>query len=118
MKLIKIVNAVSNLNKLSEMLLPAKESFKVVKLLIEIDPHINNFNLQRNKLLAKYGNTEDDETFVIREEDREAFLKEINELKNIEIEIEYEKIKISKGLTVKASDLINILDFIKIEEGD
>ena len=116
MKLIKIVNAIDNLNKLSEMLLPAKESFKVVKLIMEIEPQVLNYNTQRNKLLAKYGDSNDEKIFVIRKEEEEDFIKEIRDLENIEIDLRFEKINISSGLTIKASDLINILDFVEITE--
>jgi len=116
MKLVKIINAVENLNKLSELLLPAKESFKVVKLLTEIEPQVNNYNLQRNKLLAKYGDSKDEKTFEIRKEDQANFIKEVEDLGSIEIDLKFEKINISNGLTIKASDLINILDFIEIIE--
>jgi hypothetical protein len=114
MKLIKIVNAVNNLNKLSEMLLPAKESFKIIKLMQKIEPELQNYNVQRNKLLAKYGDSEDGKTFVIKEEEKENFTKEIIDLENIEIDFEFDKIKISEKLTMKASDLINITDFVEI----
>ena len=114
MKLIKLVNAVENLNKLSDMFLPAKESFKVVKLLIEIDPHIQNYNIQRNKLLAKCGNSEDGKIFIIQEEKIEVFEKEIIDLESLEIDLHFEKINISENLTMRASDLKSITDFIEI----
>lgn len=116
MKLLKLVNASDNLNKLGDMLLPAKESFKVVQLLLEIEPHLQNYNFQRNKLLAKYGSSEDEKTYVIREEEKENFIKEVEDLGNIEIDLRYEKINISNGLTIKAADLINILDFVEITD--
>jgi len=116
MKLIKIVNAAENLNKLSNMLLQAKESFKVVKILTEIEPQIQNYNVQKNKLLAKYGDSEDKKTYIIREKEQEDFVKEVGDLGSLEIDLKFEKINISSGLTIKASDLINILDFVEIGE--
>jgi|SRR5665647_246891 len=116
MKLIKLVNSIENLNKLSEMLLPAKESFKVIKLLMEIEPQMQNYNVQKNKLLGKYGDSEDKKTYIIREKEQESFIKEVEDLGNIEIDLKFEKINISSGLTIKASDLINILDFVEIGE--
>lgn len=114
MKLINLVNAIGNLNKLSDMLLPAKESFKVVKLITEIEPQVQNYHLQRNKLLAKYGDTEDKNTFIIREDEKENFMKEATDLETIEVCLEFEKIKISENLTIRATDLISITDFIEI----
>lgn len=116
MKLIKIVNAVENLDKLSELLLPAKESFKLINLLVEIEPKVNNYNLQKNKLLAKYGDSEDGKTYIIRKDEQEYFIKEVEDLGNIEIDLNFEKINISNGLTIKAADLINILDFVEITD--
>ncbi len=114
MELVNLVNAVENLNKLSDMLLIAKESFKVVKLLTEIEPQVQNYNIQRNKLLAKYGDSEDGKTYLIREDQKENYLKELTDLEKIEVNLKFEKIKISENLPMRASDLINIMDFIEI----
>lgn len=114
MKLVNLVNAIDNLQKLSDMLLPAKESFKVVRLLTEIEPQVQNYHLQRNKLLSKYGDSEDEITFTIREEEKESYMKEAIDLENIEVNLHFEKIKISENLAIKASDLVNIIDFIEI----
>lgn len=116
MKLIKIVQAIDGLNKICNIELPAVESFKVVKLVGEIESHINNYNTQRNKLLKKYGDTEDDTTFSIRPEECEDFMKEINELGEIEIDLDFEKIKLPKDLAIKASDIVNMTDFIELKD--
>ena len=114
MKLIKLVNAVDNLDKLTTLELPAKESFKVVKLLMEIEPHIHNYHAQRNKLLAKFGESEDGKEYQIKAENKDKFIKELKDLEDIEIELKFEKINIPADIKIKASDLINILDFIKV----
>lgn len=114
MKLIKIVNAVDNLDKLSMLSLPAKESFKVVNLLMEIDPYIKNYHTQKNNLLAKYGDSEDEKTYTIREDEKDNFIKEVEDLGNIEITLNFEKIKISDKLTIRAADLVNILEFVEV----
>lgn len=114
MKLIKIINAVDNLDKLSLLSLPAKESFKVVKLLTEIDPYIKNYHAQRNSLLAKYGESEDGKNYTIKESEKELFTNEIEDLNNIDIALNFEKIKISNTLTIRAADLVNILDFVEV----
>lgn len=114
MKLIKLVNAVDNLDKLSVLELPAKESFKVIKLLTDIDPHIKNYHTQRNKLLAKYGESTDGTTYNIKAENKESFIKELQDLEDIEIELKFDKINIADDIKIKASDLINILEFVKV----
>lgn len=114
MKLIKIVSAIDNLDKLTTLELPAKESFKVVKLLMEIEPHIQNYHAQRNKLLAKFGESEDGKEYQIKAENKDKFIKELKDLEDIEIELKFEKINIPADIKIKASDLINILDFIKV----
>ena len=116
MKLIKLVNAVESLNKLSDLLLPAKESFKLAKLIGEIEPNILNYNEQRNKLLMKYGDTTDRESYSIRQEEKAQFIQEIQELGAIEIDLNFEKIKIQRELTVKASNIVNILEFVELSE--
>lgn len=116
MKLIELINAYENLNGLSDLILPAKESFKVVKILMDIEPQVLNYNTQRNKLLAKYGDTKDDKTYKIREAEQEKFKKELADLQNIEIDLKFEKIKIPNETNIKPTNMINILDFIEIAE--
>jgi len=91
MKLIKLVNSIENLNKLSEMLLPAKESFKIVKLIMEIEPQVQNYQTQKNKLLGKYGDSEDKKTYIIREKEQEDFVKEVGDLGSLEIDLKFER---------------------------
>lgn len=114
MKLNKIINAINGLEYLSKLAIPAKESFKLAMLINSIEPSVNNYNKQRNNLLAKYGNSEDGKTFTIREAEKENFIDEIEDLGNIEIDLKFEKINIPNNLTIEASNLINILDFIEI----
>lgn len=114
MKLIKLVNAVDNLDKLAVLELPAKESFKVVKLLMEIEPHIQNYHTQRNKLLAKFGESTDGKEYQIKAENKDKFIAELKDLEDIEIELKFEKINIGEDIKIKASDIVNILDFIEV----
>lgn len=114
MKLIKIVSAVNNLDKLSTLELPAKESFNIVKMLMEIEPHIQNYHTQRNKLLSKFGDSEDGKEYQIKAENKDKFIAELKDLEEIEIELTFEKINIPEDVKIKASDMINILDFIKV----
>jgi hypothetical protein len=114
MKLLKIVQAVDNLDKLTILELPAKESFKVLNLLMEIEPHIQNYHTQRNKLLAKYGESTDGKEYQIKIENKDKFIAELKDLEDIEIELKFEKINIPEDLKIKASDIVNILDFIKV----
>ena len=114
MKLIKLVQAVGNLDKLATLELSAKESFKVVKLLMEIEPHIQNYNTQRNKLLVKFGESTDGKEYQIKSENKDKFIEELKDLEEIEIELKFDKINIPSDIKIKASDMINILDFIKV----
>ncbi len=114
MKLIKIVNAVDNLDKLAVLELPARESFKVLNLLTEIEPHIKNYHTQRNKLLAKFGESEDGSSYQIKAENKDKFIAELRDLEEIEIELTFEKINIPEDVKIKASDMVNILQFIKV----
>lgn len=114
MRLIEIVSAVNNLDKLTALELPAKESFKVVKLLMEIEPHVQNFHIQRNNLLAKFGESKDGKEYQIKLENKDEFIKELKDLEDIEIELKFEKINMGEDIKIKASDMINILDFIKV----
>ena len=93
MKLGQIVSAVPGLNYINKMELPLKELFKVQDLLFKIESPLNNYNLQRNKLLAQYGKTKDN---VVYTDLQPEYYKKLEDLLNIDVELEFRKITITQ----------------------
>ena len=88
----------------------------MLNLLTEIEPHIKNYHTQRNKLLAKFGESEDGSNYQIKAENKDKFIAELRDLEEIEIELKNSrKLNIpKKDVKIKASDMVNILQFIKV----
>lgn len=117
MKLKNIVNAYQGLIKLTENLLPALESFKLAKLINKVRPDVENYSEQKNKLLEKYGErVEETDRYHLEGKGLEDYKKEIEELENIDIVIDMPKIRLPKNSLFCTKDLIDIIDFIEIEE--
>jgi metal-sulfur cluster biosynthetic enzyme len=64
--------------------------------------------------LVKFGDSQDGKEYQIKAENKDKFIEELKDLEDIEIELKFEKINISEDVKIKASDLINILEFIKV----
>lgn len=118
MKLKIIVDAVEALNALQQKELNITESFKLINLMQQVEPHLKNYTEQRQKLLQKYGETVDGNNFTIPKENVNLYFKEIEPLENLEIEVEFEKIKLGKDINFKTFHLRQLLGFVEIEEGD
>ncbi|GEM_PF-497948 len=93
MKLGQIVNAVQGLNYINKMELPLKEIFNVQNLLFKLESPLNNYNIQRNKLLAQYGKTKDNMVYTDLQPE---YYEKLEELLNIDVEMEFEKIAITQ----------------------
>ncbi len=117
MKLKIIINAVEALNTLQQKELPVEESFKLINLFQQIEPHLNNYAEQRGKLMRRYGQSEDGDNYKISRENAAQYFKEIEPLENLDIEIKFEKIKLNKDISIKAMHLRQLLDFVELKEG-
>lgn len=118
MKLKTIVDAVEALNILQQKELPIVESFKLINLLQQIEPYLNNYSEQRQKLIQKYGDTEDGNNYTIPKENVNLYFQEIEPLDNLDIEISFEKIKLSTCISITTMHLRQLLDFVELKEGE
>ncbi len=113
MKLINIVNSTEALNKLAEKDLPILTSFKITDILFKIEKEINNYNMQKNKIIQKYGSTEDGVNYNFSDENKLEFIKELEELNNHEVNLSIEKIKLPDDINISASILYALRDYIE-----
>ena len=107
-KLIEIYSSVATLNKLIEEPLPTKVSFKLMKLLAQLNAEVKLVEDQRLKLVKQY--SLDGES--VSEENKEAFIKEFTDFLNEDAEINWEAISIdSLGDNLKLS----VVDLAKVQ---
>lgn len=113
MKLINIVNSYNSLSKLAEIDLPIDISFNITDIILEIEKHINNYNNQKNKLLIKYGTSENKIDYDIKSEHIEAFKKELEALNDIDINLNINKIVLPADIKISAKILYALKDYIE-----
>lgn len=89
-KLIDIYSSVAALNKLMEQPLPAKVSFRLMKLLNSVNEEVKMIEEQRMKLVKKHA----EDGVTVSETKREEFLKEFADFLNDEIEMSWEPISV------------------------
>lgn len=83
----QIKNAEPVLSKLVNEKLPVKASFRITKIINSITKDLEHFETFRTQLFDKYGEMQDDSTKVIKPENQDAFLQEINSLLREEVEL-------------------------------
>ena len=110
LKLSEIVNAQEQIKKLVETKLPVKVSFKINKLIVSIQPDLKIFEDKRNELVKEYGGVPD-EAGMIKVTDPEklkVFMEKVSELVSIEVEIDFEPIKIQElgDIVLAPKDLV------------
>lgn len=109
----RLVNSVGVLSKLTNLELPLKLSYAFSKNITKIDAELEAYNIEREKLLNKYGEKDEEGKLKLSEKGevnilyRENFNKEIAELLQCESEIDIHLI-----------DLESINTDIKITPGE
>ena len=98
----RLVNSVGVLSKLTNLELPIKLSYAFSKNITKIDAELKAYNMEREKLLNKYGEKDEEGKLKLSEKgevnilDRENFNKEIAELLQCESEIDIHLIDLEK----------------------
>ncbi|MDB2085841.1 hypothetical protein [Clostridium paraputrificum] len=97
-----LINSVGVLSKLTNLELPIKLSYAFSKNITKIDAELKAYNIEREKLLKKYGEKDEEGKLKVSEKgevnilDRENFNKEIAELLQCESEIDIHLIDLEK----------------------
>ena len=97
-----LVNSVGVLSKLTNLELPIKLSYAFSKNITKIDAELKAYNIEREKLLNKYGEKDEEGKLKLSEKgevnilDRENFNKEIAELLQCESEIDIHLLDLEK----------------------
>lgn len=90
----RLVNSVGVLSKLTNLELPIKLSYAFSKNITKIDAELKAYNMEREKLLNKYGEKDEEGKLKLSEKgevnilDRENFNKDVAEFLKCESEID------------------------------
>ena len=114
MKIYQIIEASDCLKKISKNeMLPTRIAYKLYTMINALSLEVSFFEEKRYALFEKYGR-ESDSSLVVPEENKEAFLRDLEELKNINCSKNVEKVDISLDidLGVSPADIALLEPFI------
>ena len=112
-KLSVLVNSKEALQRLIEKELPVKTAFKLNRFIKAVEPELNNFEEQRVKLVKKYGKEDEKGNITVTSDNVEAFISELNDLLEIDVDIKFETISIDAfgDTTIPTKDIF-LLDYL------
>jgi hypothetical protein len=115
-KLEQILTSVVSLRNISEERLPIKTSFKLKKIIKEVDENILIYEESKRELLEKYGEKQDDINYKISEANQEVLENEHQQLIETEVTLGFEQIKAEEleNSNISPKDL-QILDWLITE---
>lgn len=98
----KLVNSIGVLSKLTNMELPIKLSYTFSKNITKIDRELTTYNKERQKLIEKYGEKDEEGNLKNKEDgtinilDIDSFNKDLKEILEIETEVDIHLIDLEK----------------------
>jgi len=110
---------ISSLNSFVQVPIPAKYSWRLGRVMKKLQVEVESFTDQRSKLFEKYGEEVESESeekkmqgvqFKIKAEHMDVFTKELNDLLQETIEIEFDPIPISliEDSNMTIADMVNL----------
>jgi len=119
MKLHEIINAVPALNKLGSSDMKLSEAYKLQKLLTTIQVEIDFFNKNQLRIVEEHGVIQESGDFTIEKDNRDSYIKAMDELAQTEVESVFAKMKIitSENIQLSANDITVLMPFVEFTEG-
>ena len=117
-KLGEIMNAIPVLQKVAQAQLPAAIAFNLYKVTKVLEVERENFEGRRMDLIKKYSDGFNEETreYTFPEDNRAKFMKEINELLNVEVELNTPVVNlVDSGINISVAE-IEAISFLLPEE--
>lgn len=88
----EIYMSTSVMNKLIDMPLPARMSFRLARVMREMNDILKNLEEERSKLIKKYGQDNGDGNITVSETNKDMFLEEFQSVLEDQVEINWEPI--------------------------
>jgi hypothetical protein len=114
----KVLDAKESMGKLLQKDLPIKSSFKLSRLVKKLNEELEVFNEKRKDLFKKFGKELEDGRYHLGEEVAEDYNNNLKELLSVEIEIDFEPLKVDQlgeNITISTTDLMQLDGFIDID---
>ncbi len=116
----RLINSIGVLSKLTNMELPIKLSYAFSKNIIKIDRELTVYNKEREKLIEKYGEKDEEGKLKTKEDgtiniiDIDSFNKDLKEILEIETEVDIHVIdleKINADINITPGELM-VIDYM------
>jgi len=121
-KLKEIANSAGSFGKLASQDFDIVTAYKIKKLAGILQKELDLYNEQKENVAKKYGTMSDDEKYYHIAEDKiEEANKELEQLAEYEVEIQYDiplEIAIDSNIKLSANDIILLEPFVNFVEGD
>jgi len=122
-KLSDIVNATETFNKIMQQSFKGSLAFKIARLARELDKEMQTFNEERQKIIQKYGNKDENGELIIDENGNIKFdnadlieiNQEFNSLLETELEINADKLPMDSidNFEITPKEMLNIEVFFE-----
>ena len=110
MKLGELVGSFTALNNLAAEKMKAKQAYRVSRVLMEANSHLEAFNGARDNAVEKYGKKNGDGNIEVKRDSKEfkKFNEEMNALLEENVEMKFDRIKLKEigNLEVTVGDMI------------
>lgn len=117
MKIRKIVEATPALREIANQRLPMKTLYRVTRLIREVQPQLDFYDQQYQKLIAEYC-TEDEGGFLLPAGSKADFENALNELFDLDVEVNIELVSIpeneAENLRLSYNDICALEGFVEI----
>ena len=111
-KLLDILSNAEPIKELQETKLPVKVSYRIMRLVNKIQPELDTYDVKRKQLIKEFGDINKDGLLQVTDPKKlEKFTIQIQELLNIEIDIDFQKIKVEElgDLTISPKLLVSFI---------
>ena len=111
-KLLDIVSNIENLKQLQEIKLPVKVSYRLMRLMNKFQSELETYEVKRTQLVKEFGDINKDGLLQVTNPKKLAeFNIQFQELLKIEVDVEFNKIKIDELGDIKVESKL-LIDFI------
>lgn len=110
-----LINATPVFSKITNKELSPVVSFRLVKLIKEINVELEIFEKEKEKLFKKYGKKNDDDSYTILDENKDSWNKDITELLSLNVDITAEKVNLAnEDIKISPADMMKIEEFVEM----
>lgn len=119
-KVSEIVDSAQTLNKVLNCQIPVKLAYRLKRMADAVKSVLKTFTKERNALVIEYGEPNEKGEVIVKEENKEKFMSEVDELTSVVVELNAEPIPFTlleeAGMKLSANDMVILESFISKPE--